>query len=218
MKQDQTNNVSVLIKNQDDPLGVKLIAEAKDKTELIQAFENAHLSFQELYDNFALQELQDIAKEMEAKSGGKNLTQKYIDKYQEAVLINGVINGKVVEGSVNDWHQKHVIKLRNQIVAEYQANSPSEFMIVDLAINAYFRSLHTSRIYSCLARDKDGTVNYTQLKINMMKELGKQVEGANRQFISALTLLKEMKRPPINIKVQSKQAFVGQNQQFNKNA
>jgi len=69
-----------------------------------------------------------------------------------------------------------------------------------------------------LAQKNDGTFGFNQPRINMMKELGKQVDSANRQYISTLTLLREMKQPQINIKVQSKQAFVGQNQQFNKNA
>ncbi len=70
MKKDQTNNTISIIKNYGDPLGVKPIANAKNKTELIQAFEKAQLSWQDFYDNFALQQLQDIAKDMESKSSG----------------------------------------------------------------------------------------------------------------------------------------------------
>jgi len=79
-------------------------------------------------------------------------------------------------------------------------------------------TLHSARLYSYLAQKNDGTFGFNQPRINMMKELGKQVDSANRQYISTLTLLREMKQPQINIKVQSKQAFVDQNQQFNKNA
>lgn len=218
MKQNLLKNDNLGIKNQEDPLGVHAIASAEDTVSLMKAFENSRANFYQLFEAQALIELQDLAVEIISKNGGQEAIQKYIQKYQEAALVNGVVNGKVVEGSVNNGHQNQVMELRKQFVAEYQANTVSELMIIDMAINAYFRSLHTSRIYSCLSQKNDGTFEYSQLKINFMKELGKQIDSANKQFISTITLLKEIKRPPINIKVNSKQAFVGQNLQFNKNS
>jgi hypothetical protein len=50
----------------------------------------------------------------------------------------------------------------------------------------------------------------------MMKELAKVVDMANRHFATTMTLLKEFKQAPIKVKVQT--AFIGQNQQFNKNS
>lgn len=218
MKQTQIKATNSEISKSGDPLGVDLIANADGADELQKAFEIASTTFQETFNNQPLFELKEIAKEIESGSMGEDAIKRFIDKFQEVTMIDGVVNGKVVEGSVNNWHQKHVIRLRKQLISEHQAQSASELMIIDLAINAYFRSLQTLKIYSSLMQNKDGTVNYDQIKINMLKELGKQIETANKHFLSAITLLKEMKQPRINIKVNSKQAFVGQNQQFNKNA
>lgn len=218
MKQNQIKNTNSQIKGHKDPLGVHAIAAAEDTESLMKAFESSRANFYQLFESQALIELREIAKEVLSGEGGQEAIHKYIQKYQEAALMNGVVNGKVVEGSVNNGHQKQVMELGKQFIAEYQATAVSELLIIDMVINAYFRSLHSSRIYSSLSQKHDGTFEYSQLKINFMKELGKQIELANKQFVSAITLLKEMKQPQINIKVQSKQAFVGQNQQFNKNA
>lgn len=218
MKSDITETTKEVISSFGDVLGIEQLAKAKTKEELIQAFETARSSFQDMYDHHALLELQELAKEIDAGKNSDEATKAFIDKQQEAMMINGVVNGKVVEGSVNTWHQKQVLKLRKQLIAEYQVTGVSELMIIDLAINAYFRSLHSSRLYSCVVQKPDATMSFDHPRINMLKELNKQIENANRQYISAITLLKELKQPAINIKVQSKQAFVGQNQQFNKNA
>ncbi|HSV94795.1 MAG TPA: hypothetical protein VLH94_02370 [Spirochaetia bacterium] len=218
MKQTQIKTTNSEISKTDDPLGVDVIANADGADELQKAFDVASATFQNTFDHQPLLKLQEIAKEIESGSMGEDAIKRFIDKFQEVTMIDGVANGKVVEGSVNNWHQKHVIRLRKQLILEHEARTASELMIIDLAINAYFRSLQTSKVYSSLMQNKDGTVNYDQLKINMLKELGKQIETASKHFTSAITLLKEMKQPRINIKVNSKQAFVGQNQQFNKNA
>ena len=218
MNQNQIRAITNSLETQEDPLGIKSIAEANNQGELIQAFEKAKIQFQTIFDGRALIELQAIAKEIESGLSTEETNKKYIEKYQEVLMANGFINGKVVEASVNVWHQNHVVKMRETLIAEHEAKSTSELMIIDLAINAYFRSLHASKIYSSLVQGNDGAVRFERPRINLLKELGKQVENANKQFLSALTLLKEMKQPRINIKVQSKQAFVGQNQQFNKNA
>jgi hypothetical protein len=47
--------------------------------------------------------------------------------------------------------------------------------------------------------------------------MSKELDRANRQFITALTTLKQMKTPSIEINVTAKTAFVGKNQQFNAN-
>jgi hypothetical protein len=47
--------------------------------------------------------------------------------------------------------------------------------------------------------------------------MSKELDRANRQFITALTTLKQMKAPSIEINVTAKTAFVAENQQFNVN-
>ena len=112
--------------------------------------------------------------------------------------------------------QDYVIELRNQLINEYKASIPSEMMI-DLTVNAYFRSQRYASVYAMFIQNADGSLrNNSQLHLNMMKEFSKQIEMANRQFLTCLAFLKELNRLSINVSVQAKQAFVGQNQKFNK--
>lgn len=212
------NNNQSTIKQFEDPLGVNAIAGASNSKELVDAFDKAKQSFDKWFQDLALQELHNLAEEIESGSGKENSVKQYIAKYHEIEFSNGVFNGKTVQGSVCVLYQNQAIKLREALIDEHQAKSVSETMIIDLMINAYFRGLHISSIYSHLAVDASDTAKTSQLKVNTLKELGKQIEFANKQFASLLTMIREMKRPPINIKVNSKQAFVGQNQQFNKNS
>jgi len=218
MKQKPDTTLDTIAEMYGDPLGINGLVKAKTKDELVKAFETSREVFQDLYDHHSLIELQDLAKKMDSGERDDDIGSKFIEKQQQVMWENGVLNGKTVEGSVTESYQRQVRRLRKQLITEHQANTASEFMLIDLAINAYYRSLHSARLYSYLAQNKDGTVSFNQPRINMMKELEKQIDSANRQYLSTLTLLKELKQPQINIKVQSKQAFVGQNQQFNKNA
>ena len=47
--------------------------------------------------------------------------------------------------------------------------------------------------------------------------ISKELDRANRQFITALTTLKQIKAPSLEINVKTKAAFVAQNQQLNVN-
>ncbi len=155
---------------------------------------------------------------LDASSGiGKEAAQCMAEQFQKAGM-DGVANGSFVENTVHRNQSKYVKILRQRLIVEYHAQTMSERMLIDLAINAYFRSLHSAMIYNGFTMDEKGNTSFSQLRINMIKELGKNIELANRQFLSTLATLREIKRPPINIKVHSNQAFVAENQQFNKNA
>lgn len=211
------NTNSKQVKAYVDMLGLDKIIGAQTDKELEQAVESGTQSFWNGADNKAYKQLQSLAKKW-GGSDDKKLLNEYVDKFIEIGKIDGVFNGRFVETTVSSGHITSVTKLRQKLIIEYNAQSVSEMMIIDMSINAYFRSLHISQLYSALIMDKDGSISYNQLKINILKELTKHIESANRQFMSSLSMLKEMKRPAINVKVHSKQAFIAQNQQFNKNA
>ncbi|PWU24080.1 hypothetical protein C5B42_00700 [Candidatus Cerribacteria bacterium 'Amazon FNV 2010 28 9'] len=132
--------------------------------------------------------------------------------------FDGVVDGSFLESTVHPNHQSHVKILRIRLKNEYTAQTATELMLIDMAINSYMRHMHASQVYSNMLMDRGGQTSFNQLRVNMLKELTKQIEAANHQFMASITMLKELKRPPINVKVHSKQAFIAQNQQFNKNA
>lgn len=97
MKSDITETTKDVIASFGDVLGIESLAKAKTKDELVQAFETARSSFQDMYDHHALLELQELAKGIESRKN-EEAANTFIKKQQEAMMINGVVNGKVVEG------------------------------------------------------------------------------------------------------------------------
>jgi len=76
--------------------------------------------------------------------------------------------------------------------------------------------MRSSAIYNALIQTPDGVIDWTdKQKVNLIKELNKQIDIANQQLASSLNYLKEINQQFPNIKVQTKNAFIAQNQQFN---
>lgn len=103
--------------------------------------------------------------------------------------------------------------VRKSLIAQYQATGPAELMLVDLALSSYFRALRTNQAYHLLLNQT--RTNAPQEQINFYKEIGRQIEFAHKQFVTALTFLKELRQPPVSVKIQTQNAFVANNQQVN---
>lgn len=200
-----------------DGLHIDEIAAASDPKALSDLILASVREFEGLIDDSVYRNVRSAAKKVTEQPHDKDALNHYIDKFEEALVIHSVETGRFVESTVHHVHKKSVHRVRNDLIREYRAEATSERMVIDAAVNAYFRYLHASRIYSCFM-SKDDSTTYDQVKINMMRELGKQSDIAYRQFQMALTMLRQMKQPPINVKITSEQAFVGQNMQFNQHA
>lgn len=200
-------------------LGLYAIAQAQTIDELKVASVKSINQFDDYFQIDKLNKLHEAAKNFLEHPEDQELQKQLHTELTQIAKITAIQKGKYIRSSVHSLDQDYVIDLRQKLVDEYKAYSTSEMLIVDLALNAYFRSMRCSSIYIAFVQNSNGTVrNNNQLHLNMMKELSKQIEIANRQFQTSITLLKELKQPPIKVKVHAKEAFVAQNQQFNKNA
>lgn len=150
--------------------------------------------------------------------------QTILPKLNEALFrymrLTNVSSGGQLSSSVHILDQPAVNDLRKRLLTEYAPISASEALVVDQIVLAYFRSLRLSQAHLGLIQDSTGSVRKwdNQIIVNLIKEIGKQANFANQQFITALEYLKSAKQPPIKVRVNAKEAFVAQNQQFNKNA
>lgn len=138
---------------------------------------------------------------------------KINDKTMKAMRVYGFETHVPLAESVPEGVRTVAIELSNQLQKEYNCQTPSEFALVEIVANSYARILDYSRAFnSCqkieyLSSEKNGY--YTMIS--------KEIDKANRQFISALTTLKHIKSPGFDITVKAKTAFVSQNQQINSN-
>ncbi|MBI4226180.1 hypothetical protein HY612_03650 [Candidatus Roizmanbacteria bacterium] len=198
-------------------IGLNDIAKAETDFDLKWAIENSIARFQKQEDNRQLEKLKESTRKFLEKPSDEKLRYDFALYFNEASKLISVRNGNHLEDSVHNLDKPSVDEVRNNIIQEYRVQKLSEMLIVDLAVNAYFRSLRVSRAYIALVQNKDGSVSYgDQQKTNLIKELGKQIETANNQFFTALTFLKELRHPPVKVKIQTKEAYIAQNQQINK--
>jgi hypothetical protein len=106
--------------------------------------------------------------------------------------------------------------MRFSLVKEYGCKTSLEFMLVDRIVASYWRSMRCDRVFNLLITKEDGGFSCDQLKVNIIKEINKSIEFANRQLNTNIIMLKELKQPKLDVRVNTKTAFIG-NQQFNVN-
>jgi len=167
-----------------------------------------------------IEEIEQFNQEAAKSPQDDTLVARLTDSFLKYARITNVSSGSQLSSSVHILDQTAVDDARQRLLAEFAPISASEALVVDQALNAYFRSLRLSQVHLHLLQDSTGNIRKydNQVKINLLKEIGKQANFSNQQFMTAITFLKESRHPAINVKVNAKEAFVANNQQFNKNA
>lgn len=144
---------------------------------------------------------------------------KKMDELRMKILKeNGLQNGMLAGGLDHGEFLGVLMTTRKSIVDEYNCKTPLELMIVDRIVANYWKAMRCNSIFNRFTASKDGTFSFDQLKVNILKELDKCSEKADRQLNADIILLKELKQPKLNVKISTKNAFIANNQQvINKN-
>ncbi len=200
-----------------DVFDLQKISDAVTQEEIGKAVENTLTQFQDFFDTHHISTFKKLTSDFLINPQDEQAKDKFYEGVENALKRHGVKSGKLLKSSVHTWDEIYVDETRKNLVNEYKATSMSELMIIDLALNAYFRAQRSARVYSVLIQDKDGATAWgDQQRINMIKEVGKQIELAQNQFFTAITFLKELHQPPVRVKIQTKEAYIAHNQQINK--
>ncbi len=133
---------------------------------------------------------------------------------QDASMILGLDNHHLLISGMKGDYRPLAIEFANNLNKEYDCKTASEKALSQTVVNAYIRLLDdTCRFNICIEAGEYLSENRTK----HLAMLSKQIDRANRQFISALTALKQFKSPQIQINVRTQNAFLAQNQQLNAN-
>lgn len=115
--------------------------------------------------------------------------------------------------SVNTKFAAMSIKMTQDLIKEYNCTTTLEKSLVEIIVNAFCRSLNLSaQLTTVLSRD---SIGIEQGHINLYSFLGKELDRANREYLTALSTLQQIKSPSIKVNLKAETAIVGQNQQFN---
>jgi hypothetical protein len=113
--------------------------------------------------------------------------------------------------SVDEKYRMMARELTNKMIQEFVCTNEAEKGLVGLMVNAYIRTIDDSRRLNNELNAREITPN----KNNYIANLSKQIDRANRQYISALLTLKQLKAPQIEMNIKANTAFVSNNQQIN---
>ncbi len=116
--------------------------------------------------------------------------------------------------AIKEDFRPYALTMIKEVVKEYNCKTPSEKALCDMIINSYIKVLtYTAKFNSCV----DAGEYISEERTKYLAMMSKELDRANRQFISALGMMRQIKSPSIEVNVKAKTAFVSQNQQINAN-
>ncbi len=152
--------------------------------------------------------------EKQNKTGDKNkkILEQITRKATKAGMMVSLENHCALADSVMDDWKPFSIELANMLIKEFSFTTPSDKTLIHIIANSYIRVLSTSnKITSLLAS------NHSSLSLNLLSVLSKELDRAERHYLTAFSLLKHSKDIPIEVYIKTNTAFVAKNQQLNNN-
>ncbi len=147
------------------------------------------------------------------KSGANDVkfNAEFKKKITEALVVVSLDTHYELAQTVSPRIQPLVIDFARQIITDYGCNTASEKALAEVIAGAYSRILEYSAVLNKLTLDDHVSFILT----NHYSMISKELDRANRHFISALATLQQIKSPSIEVQVKAKTAFISQAQQFN---
>lgn len=105
------------------------------------------------------------------------------------------------------------LRFVDDLTKEYNAKTPSEISLVQMAVLAYCRYLKNSQRFKTFITQE--YINSCKAQYCSIAE--RAMEKLYREYISILQTLRHMKQPPMTVSIKTNTAFVAQNQQNNAN-
>lgn len=142
----------------------------------------------------------------------QELNEKYTEKTLQALAIYNLENHVLlVDTTTSEEHRTFAIEMATEIIKEYDCKTAVEKTLAHTITSAYIRAMEYSKLLSRVSNMEF----ISDTKIRYYGMLGKEIDRANRQYISGLSTLALMKAPRLAVTVKTKNAFVANNQQIN---
>ena len=110
--------------------------------------------------------------------------------------------------TIPEQYKTFGVDMMRQLQKEYNCTTISEKATAELATISYIRTLGVqSRINSYLGKGE-----LTEIGVKFLAVMSKELDRANRHYLTAIQALRLLKQPPMQIKVSADTAIIGQNQ------
>lgn len=136
---------------------------------------------------------------------------KFREALDNALMIYGLDNHKPISDTVDKRYKPLVREFSRQLIQEYDCKISSEKALAQIVAGAYARIIEYSKELNNCMWQKWPENN----RFNCFLLFSKELDRAERHFITALMALKQLKSPSVEFNIKAKTAFVAQNQQIN---
>lgn len=130
---------------------------------------------------------------------------------EKGLLALGFENDYSLIETIDEKYRPMAVELRRQLIKDFDCKTYSEKVLVDTVTSGYMRHLRSAKVYNNILAK--GTLD--KLGCDILSTMGKEMDRAQRQLMTALQTLVNLKRPPLKVQVKAQNAFVAQNQQLN---
>jgi hypothetical protein len=145
----------------------------------------------------------------------KSFTDEENKEFAGIVLsINTTNHHRLIMEAMRDERDRtSIAEYAEDLIKEYECKSITERSLCEVVALSYFSIMKTSKTLSQMH-----SVEYlSQEKNNFYSVLSKELEKQNRMYLTSLQTLRTLKSPFWWMRINAKNAFIGENQQFNHN-
>jgi len=166
-----------------------------------------------LFDYYPEGIVREVEEGLKRIEKDKKDIKKLSEAAEKVLIMEGLDTHYPLTETIGKRYRPLAIEFNRQLLKEYNCQTSSEKALAQVIVNAYIRILEYSQLlYTCqetnwLSSEKNGFYSM----------LSKELDRANRQFITTLTTLKQVKTPSLEVNVKTRATFVAQNQQLNIN-
>ena len=143
----------------------------------------------------------------------KQATEKF---HEKAILLMRIFENEshvALMESMDEKYRMMAKELVDNMIHEFDCQNEAEKGLVQIIVNSYIRNIDDSRRLNNELNAKEISSN----RNNYIANLSKQIDRSNRQYISTLLTLKQLKAPQVEMNIKAKNAFMSNNQQINVN-
>lgn len=137
----------------------------------------------------------------------------FIKKYESKIkelLTDEIYTHIGLRYTVGNYYKEMVMRLCSQLIEEYNCKTPSEIGLAEIAASSLAKYLDYSELLSLTSHKP-----FNSMTSSSFSALSKEVDRSQRAYISAILTLKQLKNPPIEVKIKTTNAFIANNQQVN---
>lgn len=152
----------------------------------------------------AVQEMRDLV----TKKDRTNITNEQAPNFFKVFSTFEFEKGMLLTECFPTIYQSFAIDLNRKFQKEFDCQTPSEKSLAELAVINFCRTLYIQKKINDYI--KLGT--FTDIGVGYLNFLSKELDRANRHYLTALQSIKAIKQPNIQVNVKTQTAVIGQNQ------